>query len=121
NTAVSHELTNTDRGMCVLPLCHINAQCVTVMAPLVSGSGVVMPNSFRTSQFWPQVIASGCTWFSVVPTIISYLMHQSEKLDLVALKAQLKTVKFGRSASAALPPALHAGFEEKFGIPIVET
>jgi len=121
NTAVSHELTNTDRGMCVLPLCHINAQCVTVMAPLVSGSGVVMPNSFRTSQFWPQVIASGCTWFSVVPTIISYLMHQSENLDLSALKGQLKSVKFGRSASAALPPALHAGFEEKFGIPIVET
>jgi acyl-CoA synthetase (AMP-forming)/AMP-acid ligase II len=121
NTAVSHELSNSDRGMCVLPLCHINAQCVTVMAPLVSGSGVVMPNSFRTSQFWPQVIASECTWFSVVPTIISYLMHQSEKLDLVALKAQLKTVKFGRSASAALPPALHAGFEQRFGVPIIET
>ena len=121
NTAVSHELTNSDRGMCVLPLCHINAQCVTVMAPLVSGSGVVMPNSFRTSQFWPQVIASECTWFSVVPTIISYLMHQSESLDLNELKAQLKEVKFGRSASAALPPALHAGFEERFGVPIIET
>ncbi|MDC9720394.1 MAG: AMP-binding protein [Gammaproteobacteria bacterium] len=121
NPAVSHELTNTDRGMCVLPLCHINAQCVTVMAPLVSGSGVVMPNSFRTSLFWQQVVASECTWFSVVPTIISYLMHQSENLDLSALKGQLTGVKFGRSASAALPPALHAGFEEKFGIPIVET
>ena len=30
-------------------------------------------------------------------------------------------VRFGRSASAALPPALHAGFEEKFSVPIVET
>ncbi|MCP4790536.1 MAG: AMP-binding protein [Gammaproteobacteria bacterium] len=121
NTAVSHELTHSDRGMCVLPLCHINAQCVTVMAPLVSGSAVVMPHNYRTSQFWPQMIAGSCTWFSVVPTIISYLAHQSESLDLMALKSQLSKVKFGRSASAALPPALHAGFEEKFGIPIVET
>ena len=30
-------------------------------------------------------------------------------------------VRFGRSASAALPPALHIAFEERFGIKIVET
>ena len=30
-------------------------------------------------------------------------------------------VRFGRSASAALPPALHKAFEERFGIKIVET
>jgi acyl-CoA synthetase (AMP-forming)/AMP-acid ligase II len=121
NTAVAHEIDATDRGMCVLPLCHINAQCVTVMAPLVSGGGVVMPHSFSVGNFWPQVIAEQCTWFSVVPTIISYLMHQANDLDVVELKQQLAGVKFGRSASAALPPALHAGFEERFGIPIVET
>jgi acyl-CoA synthetase (AMP-forming)/AMP-acid ligase II len=32
-----------------------------------------------------------------------------------------KKVRFGRSASAPLPPSLHAGFEEMFGVPIVET
>lgn len=121
NTAVAHEIDNTDRGMCVLPLCHINAQCVTVMAPLVSGGGVVMPNAFSVGKFWPQVIDQACTWFSVVPTIISYLMHQANEQGVDDLKPQLEAVKFGRSASAALPPALHAGFEQRFGIPIVET
>ena len=30
-------------------------------------------------------------------------------------------VRFGRSASAALPPELHRAFEKKFGISIIET
>ena len=43
NTANAHQLTEDDRALCVLSLCHINGQVVTVMAPLVSGSSVVMP------------------------------------------------------------------------------
>ncbi len=121
NTAIAHELQASDRALCVLPLCHINAQCVTVMAPLVSGGGLVMPHAFSRSAFWPIVVKHQVTWFSVVPTIISYLMHSEESFDSEDLKNQLTKVKFGRSASAALPPALHAGFEEKFGIPIIET
>ncbi len=121
NTCVAHELTNQDRGMCVLPLCHINAQCVTVMAPLVSGGSLALPNSYSTSQFWQHMISTQCTWFSVVPTIISYLMHYAKNHNITALKQQLTHVKFGRSASSALPPALHAGFEKTYGMPIVET
>ncbi len=121
NTAIAHQLAADDRALCVLPLCHINAQCVTVMAPLVSGGSLVMPHSFSRSAFWPIVTQHQVTWFSVVPTIISYLMHSEEVFDSEDLKSTLTKVKFGRSASAALPPALHAGFEEKFGIPIIET
>ncbi|WP_271272957.1 AMP-binding protein [Aliamphritea hakodatensis] len=121
NTAVAHELSAADRALCVLPLCHINAQCVTVMAPLASGGSLVMPHSFSVSSFWGWVTDHGVSWFSVVPTIVSYLMHHEGPLSGDALKDALKGVRFGRSASAALPPALHAGFEEKFGIPLVET
>ena len=121
NTAVAHELTDVDRGLCVLPLCHINAQCVSVMACLVSGSSLVLPHGFSTSRFWTWVVESGCSWFSVVPTIISYLMHQDSQGQLERLKLAPTKVRFGRSASAALPPALHSGFEQKFGVPIVET
>lgn len=121
NTAVAHELSTADRALCVLPLCHINAQCVTVMAPLVSGGSLVMPHSFSVSAFWSWVTDHRVSWFSVVPTIISYLMHHQGELQGEALKQALQHTRFGRSASAALPPALHAGFEEKFGIPIVET
>ncbi|MEH6813850.1 MAG: AMP-binding protein, partial [Motiliproteus sp.] len=119
--ACAHELSAADRTLCVLPLCHINAQCVTVMAPLASGGSVVMPRSFSASSFWGWVLENKVTWFSVVPTIISYLMHHDGEHSGPSLKEALANVRFGRSASAALPPTLHAGFEEKFGVPIVET
>jgi acyl-CoA synthetase (AMP-forming)/AMP-acid ligase II len=121
NTAVAHGLTNKDRGLCVLPLCHIHAQCVSVMASLVSGSSLVLPHGFSSSRFWNWIIESRCSWFSVVPTIISYLMHQTSEGQRERIQLAPKKVRFGRSASAPLPPSLHAGFEEMFGVPIVET
>ena len=121
NTAVAHGLTDTDRGLCVLPLCHINAQCVSVMSSLVSGSSLVLPHGFSSSRFWNWIVESGCSWFSVVPTIISYLMHQTSEGPHERVQLANTKVRFGRSASAALPPALHAGFEQRFGIPLLET
>jgi acyl-CoA synthetase (AMP-forming)/AMP-acid ligase II len=74
------------------------------------------------SAFWSWIIDYHVSWFSVVPTIISYLIHQATKSSANAnLKQALSHVRFGRSASAPLAPSLHELFEEKFGMPIVET
>ena len=121
NTAVAHELTDVDRGLCVLPLCHINAQCVSVMACLVSGSSLVLPHGFSTSRFWTWVVESGCSWFSVVPTIISYLMHQTSDGQSVKLESAHTKIRFGRSASAPLAVDTQSSFEKRFGVPIIET
>ncbi|MBC8219523.1 MAG: AMP-binding protein [Proteobacteria bacterium] len=118
NTMIAHELTPEDNSLCVLPLCHINAQAVSVMGTLVSGSGLVLPERFQVSKFWSWMIEEKCTWFSAVPTILSYLLNAEEDTQLIT---QLKKVRFGRSASAALPPALHQAFEARFGLSIVET
>ncbi len=118
NTVVAHELTPEDNSLCVLPLCHINAQAVSVMGTLVSGSGLVLPDRFQVSKFWSWIVDEKCSWFSVVPTILSYLMNAEIDENL---KSKLAQVRFGRSASAALPPALHESFEERFGLSIVET
>ena len=85
NTAKAHELTERDRGLCVLPLYHINAEMVTVMGPLVSSGSVVMPYRYGTATFWETVGRHDCTWFSVVPTIIAYLLEYSEREGLIAL------------------------------------
>ena len=114
NTAVAHQLSPSDRAFCVLPLYHINGQCVTVMAPLVSGSSVVIPNKFSARDFWRRVNANKCTWFSVVPTIVSHLLHGTDNTPS-------SHVRFGRSASSALPPEVHRQFEEKFSVTLVET
>ncbi len=117
-TALAHELTAHDRALCSLPLYHINGEVVTAVTPLVSGGSVVMPYKFSTANFWELISEHGCTWFSVVPTIISYLVSGT---DLAGKDYRLDQVRFGRSASSALPPSLHKAFEKKFGISIVET
>jgi len=117
-TAMAHELTPRDSALCSLPLYHINGEVVTAISPLVSGGSVVMPQKFSTSNFWELISEYRCTWFSVVPTIISYLVNGT---DIQGKDYHLDQVRFGRSASSALPPSLHKAFEEKFGISIVET
>lgn len=117
-TAMAHELSPEDRALCSLPLYHINGEVVTAVSPLISGGSVVMPHKFSTSSFWELISEHGCTWFSVVPTIISYLVNST---DLKEKNVRVQQVRFGRSASSALPPELHKAFEEKFGISIVET
>lgn len=122
NTASSHQLTKEDRALCVLQLYHINGEMVTVMGPLVSGSSVVMPNKFSISEFWPLIDEWQCSWFSVVPTIIAYLLEQAERLeDSICIPGDRPKLRFGRSASAPLSPEMHRQFEQQFAVPIVET
>ena len=122
NTVEAHALSPEDRALCVLPLYHINGEIVTAIAPLVSGGSIVMPHRFSVSSFWELIAQYRCTWFSVVPTIISYLLDKADTTARsVKGQAGFAQVRFGRSASSALAPATHRGFEEAFGIPIVET
>ena len=122
NTALAHELSALDRALCVLPLYHINGQIVTVMAPLVSGGSVVMPRRYQTGEFWKMVADYRCTWFSVVPTIIKYLLDRAaEEPYQFGDDPCLQQLRFGRSASAPLPASVHREFESIFNIPMIET
>jgi acyl-CoA synthetase (AMP-forming)/AMP-acid ligase II len=114
----AHALTSRDVALCSLVLYHINALVVSLISTIVCGATIVVPHKFRKSEFWSLISRYRCTWFSVVPTIISYL-HSGT--DVEGHGYNLGQVRFGRSASSALPESLHHCFEEKFGIGIVET
>ena len=115
--SVAHELSPDDRGMGVLPFYHINGLCVSVMGSLVSGGSLAMVSRFSASRFWDQAEAGQITWFSVVPTIISHLLHgQSEPSN--ALRSRLR---FARSASSALAVETQRAFQDRFGLSIVES
>jgi len=115
--SVAHELTTQDRGMGVLPFYHINGLCVSVMGSLVSGGSLAMVSRFSASKFWDQAADGGITWFSVVPTIISHLLHGTAEPE-PSLKAQLR---FARSASSALAVETQRAFQDRFGLAIVES
>jgi len=116
-TAVAHALSPADRGMCVLPVYHINGLCVSMMGALVSGGSLGMVSRFSTSKFWEQAEQAQVTWFSVVPTIVRHLLHgQAEPTTQTRNR-----LRFGRSASSALAVDTQTGFEQRFDVPIVET
>ncbi len=119
-TSEAHGLTSTDRVLNSLPLYHINGQIVTTVAPLVHGGSVVMPHRFSVSNFWELLARHGCTWFNVVPTIISYLLNEPDA-RVARKELPLEQVRFGRSASSALPPSVHRAFEQTFGFGVIET
>ena len=113
--AAEHALTPADRVLGVLPLFHINAFAVTMLAPLASGGSVAMAPKFSAARFWAQAVGHRCTWINVVPTIVSYLLEEDKP------SADLSRLRFCRSASAALPPEHLRGFEGKFGLGVIET
>ena len=117
NTAIAHQIDSDDISLCVLPLYHINAEMVSVSSALVSNSCVVMMSKFSVSNFWQTIEQYRCTWFSVVPTIINYLIGD----DCDVSKLDLSCVRFGRSASAPLSPEVHKNFEKIFNVHLVET
>jgi long-chain acyl-CoA synthetase len=118
----AHKLTERDRVLSSLPLYHINGQIVATVGPLVQGGSVVCPHRLSISQFWGLLAEHQCTWFNVVPTVISYLVSSTTLENQPGKRTlDLSRVRFGRSASAPLPPELHRAFEQKFGISIIET
>jgi len=119
NSVLSHQLTVADRSLLVLPLYHINAECVTLIPTLTSGGSIVVPHGFVVSEFWNWVDDYRCTWSAVVPTIISQLLDWKDpKAD--ARAAAFQRIRFLRTSSAPLSPSQHHEFLEKFKLPLIQ-
>ena len=122
NVTEGHQLKPEDRALCVLPVYHINGAMVTVSAPLFSGGSVVMPKRFSATDYWRLVAEHRCTWSSIVPTIIKYLLDRAaqEPFDF-GNDERLAAFRFARSASAPLAAVTLAQWEQTFRVPMIET
>jgi acyl-CoA synthetase (AMP-forming)/AMP-acid ligase II len=110
-----HRLTPADRGYCCLPLFHVNAEVVGLLATLAARACLVIDGKFSRRGFWPLIEQRRITWINAVPAIITVLA-----MDPPAARVAGR-VRFVRSASAPLSPATLRRFEDAFGIPVVET
>jgi len=115
-----HSLTQTDTVLSSLPIYHINGQVISTITPFVSGGSVVAPHAFSVSSWWKLAIQYQCTWINMVPTIIAYLINAAKSGGALPSREELKAIRFGRSASAPLPPEHHREFENLFGITVIE-
>jgi oxalate---CoA ligase len=112
-----HRLDPADRGYCCLPLFHVNAEVVGVLATLAAGACLVLDRRFSRRGFWPLIETRRITWVNAVPAIITVLAMDP---DPAAARSR-EHVRFVRSASAPLPVSALRRFEQAFGIPVIET
>ena len=108
-----------DNIMCPLPLFHVFATHVILMAMIKSGAHVVFPTpaGYRGDgvfdNFWKLCERWKTTFIITVPTAVSALMQRP-------VDADLSTVKNAFSGSAPMPLELFRRFGEATGMNIVE-
>ncbi len=111
--------THEDNIICPLPLFHVFACHVILMAMITSGAHGVFPTpaGYRGDgvfdNFWKLVERWKITFVIIVPTAISALMQRPVNADISSIKTAF-------SGSSPLPVELFNRFEKKTGVNIVE-
>ncbi|MBF9035113.1 acyl-CoA synthetase [Rhodobacterales bacterium HKCCE2091] len=121
NGWIGHTLlfTEDDTVMCPLPLFHVFAVHVILMAMIASGAHVVLPTpqGYRGDgvfdNFWKLIERWKITFIITVPTAIAALMQR--KVD-----ADVSSVQIAFSGSSPLPVELFHRFEKATGVTLVE-
>ena len=121
NGWIGHTLlfTEHDNVMCPLPLFHVFACHVILMAMIKSGAHVVFPTpaGYRGEgvfdNFWKLCERWKISFVITVPTAVSALMQR--KVD-----ADLSTVRNAFSGSAPMPLELFKRFESATGMTVIE-
>ena len=121
NGWVGHTLLFTDKDniICPLPLFHVFACHVILMAAVSSGAHVVFPTpqGYRGEgvfdNFWKLIERWKISFIITVPTAISALMQRP-------VNADISSVKTAFSGSAPLPVELYKRFETATGVNIIE-
>ena len=98
---------------CVISVFILSGNSISLVNfnPEVSGGSLIAPHRFSVSGWWDLVRVHRATWINMVPTIIAYLLNAAN----AKRKHRFPRVRFGRSASAPLPPQQHRAFERTFG------
>ncbi|MCX8561368.1 acyl-CoA synthetase [Mycolicibacterium mucogenicum] len=102
-----------------LPLFHVNALVVTLLAPLLRGQQVLWagPLGYRDmalyGSFWKIVERYGISTMSAVPTVYSVLSR-------CPVDADISSMRLAIVGASALPPAVRNDFESHTGIPLLE-
>ncbi len=104
-----------DRILVVLPMFHAFAATVGMLMPLLHGLSLVPVPRFDPRQVSAAIAAQGASVFLGVPSMYNLLL----RLDDAAV-AQWAGVRLCVCGGAAMPQAVMAGFESRFGIPVLE-
>jgi acyl-CoA synthetase (AMP-forming)/AMP-acid ligase II len=115
STIASHyHLGREDVSFCVMPLFHVHGLVASVLSTLATGGTVVIPRRLTPQRFWEQARRHHATWFSAGPTLHRMI------LDRADAQGPSPALRFIRSCSSALSPALMERAEQVHGVPMLE-
>lgn len=119
NISCTYELEPSDSSLLVMPLFHVHGLMSAALSTLATGGTVVfLPGGrFSASAFWPSAQRAQVTWFTAVPTIHQILLARAS--DEYPADDPPK-LRFIRSCSASLAPAVLERLEVTFGAPVLE-
>jgi acyl-CoA synthetase (AMP-forming)/AMP-acid ligase II len=106
-----------DRCLNPMPLFHIHGLVAGLLAPLAAGGTVVLPPGFDAFKFLDWLEECRPTWYTAVPTMHRLVLERARRQPERAARLPLR---FIRSASAPLAPAVLEELERVFGVPVIE-
>ena len=109
-----YHLGPADVSFCVMPLFHIHGLVASTFAALGAGGAVITPRRFTPHRFWPQARERGATWLSPGPTLHQMILDRADD------EGPPETMRFVRSCSSALSPALLERAEREYRAPMLE-
>lgn len=114
----TYRLGPDDATLLVMPLSHGHGLIAGLLATLASGGGAYLPQGgrFHASTFWADVAGAKATWYTAVPTIHEILLAQKAS-DYP--RERPPHLRFIRSCSAALAPAVLHDLEAAFSAPVI--
>ena len=111
-------LQGKDRCLNVMPLFHIHGLMGALLASCAAGGSVVCTSGFDASQFFAWLEALQPTWYTAVPTIHQAVLALAGRNREVIGRCPLR---FIRSSSSALPPAVMRDLEAALGAAVIES
>jgi acyl-CoA synthetase (AMP-forming)/AMP-acid ligase II len=103
----------TDRLLTPLPMSHMNAMAFSSMVMLLTGGCIVPLDRFHPSTWWDSVRESRATIVHYLGVMPAMLLGAPE-----SGRDRTHSVRFGFGAGVS--PRLHAAFEARFGIALLE-
>ena len=117
NISAALELSADDHCLNIMPLFHIHGLIAVLSASMFKGASVCCSSGFNAIGFMELAKQQQISWYSGVPTMHQAILLRAKRQPQAAQDLNLR---FIRSSSASLPPAVFDELVEMFGCPVIE-
>ena len=117
NISSSLKLDEKDHCLNIMPLFHIHGLIAILATSMKVGASVCASSGFNAIKFLELANSEKITWYSGVPTMHQTILLRASRNHEIAKNLKLR---FIRSSSASLPPAVFKNLNKIFNCPVIE-